>query len=200
LFYTNKVLKIKIQIKKNSLFINPQVSTLISTPLLLSFLMTSAASTQRRTPPTIPFLSYIPGDVAQVKDFIFLLDYMQAIKKSLLQSTGTSWKAYKLLGGMGEGANYDLEAETIDDDLRQRQNGASFNPGAGNPGNAQTTINKHLTPPKQLAALKPGCYQAAQHQTTMEGRKANRYKAATQRDTQDKIIQRLKHRGKGTCS
>ena len=39
------------------------------------------------------------GRLAQVKDFIFLLDNMQAIKKSLLLSTGTSWKAYKLNWG-----------------------------------------------------------------------------------------------------
>ena len=67
------------------------------------------------------------------------------------------------------------KAETIDEDFVAETERRFFNPGAGNPGNAQTTINKHLIPPKQLVALKPECYQAAQHQTTMEGRKANRY-------------------------
>ena len=125
---------------------------------------------------------------------------MQAIKKSLLQSTGTSWKAYKLLGGNGGRSELQSSSRNHRRRLEAETERCFFNPGAGNPGNAQTTINKHLIPPKQLAALKPGCYQAAQHQTTMEGRKANRYKAAAQRDTQDKIIQRLKHRRKGTCS
>src|SRR6478735_7449477 len=59
------------------------------------------------------------------------------------QSTGTSWKAYKLLRGVGEGTNYDLQAETIDEDLRQRQNGASLIPGWES---RQRTDNDQQTP------------------------------------------------------